>query len=286
MTASQSLHDATTAGPAYSVPPVERAFKLLRHIAAGDTVSNMSETARTLGISRTTLIRLMATLEAEQIIERNAADGGYRLGLGLAGLAGQALAASDIVQIGDAIIGHLADTLGLSSHIGVLSGREVLYVARRTPNVHLVSNVRIGSRLPAHATTLGRIILAHMPRDAVKELFQGVRLKLVTDKTPATLAGLLAQIDADRSAGLAWSDSNFEIGISSAAAPVFDLTGKIAGAINVTGPNASFDTSATRRHDIERAVRAAAERLSRRLGYAQREQRQEPATPQLNRRSR
>lgn len=249
----------------YSVPPVERAFKLLRAIAAGDIAANVSETARSLGLSRTTIIRLLATLEAEQMIERRSDGAGWKLGLGIAGLAGQALVGSDIVQVGDPILRELAEMLGLSAHIGVLDGRDVLYVARRTPNVHLVSNVGIGSRLPAHATTLGRIILAFSGEEDVATRFQGVRLKAATDKTPTTLAALQRQIEVDRAAGIAWSDSNYEIGIASAAAPVFDRTGAIAGAINVTGPVASF--TSVRRRKIEDAIRSAASQLSRGLGH-------------------
>ena len=257
----------TNPSPAYSVPPVVRAFKLLRHIASGDAVANMSVTARTLGISRTTLIRLVATLEAEQMIERAADGRSYKLGLGLAGLAGRALFTSDIVQVGDGIIQQLTEVLALSSHIGVLTGRDVLYVARRTPNVHLVSNVGLGSRLPAHATTLGRIILAHLPRETVTDLFSGVRLAAATAKTPTTLAALMRQLDIDFKAGIAWSDSHFEIGISSAAAAIFDRTGGVAGAINVTGPSASFSTHTRRRPEIEKAVREAAAQISQRLGH-------------------
>jgi DNA-binding IclR family transcriptional regulator len=249
----------------YSVPPVERAFKLLRRIASGDNAANVSETARALKLSRTTIIRLLATLEAEQMIEKLRDGAGYKLGLGLAGLAGQALVSSDIVQAGDPVLRTLAETLGLSAHIGVLSGRDVLYLARRAPNVSLVSNVGIGSRLPAHATTLGRIILAFTPREAVADLFKGARLTAATTKTPTTLAALMAQIDADRAAGMAWSDQHFEVGISSAAAPVFDRTGQVIGAINVTGPSASFTTA--RRREIENVVRSSAERVSRSLGF-------------------
>lgn len=254
-------------GPTYSVPPVARAFKLLRHIASGDAVVNISDAARTLGISRTTLIRLIATLETEQMIERTADGRGYKLGLGLAGLAGQALFTSDIVQVGNSILQQLTDDLTLSSHIGVLSGRDVLYVARRTPNVHLVSNVGIGSRLPSHATTLGRIILAHLPREQVVALFQGVKLTAATVKTPTTLPALLRQLETDHRDGVARSDSHFEVGISSAAAVVFERTGAVAGAINVTGPSASFATHPRRRAEIELAVRGAADQISQRLGY-------------------
>lgn len=253
----------------YTVPPVERAFKVLRHIAAGDDLRNIAASARDLSISRTTLIRLVATLEAERMIERASDSAGYKLGLGLAGLAAQALFSADVVQISDPVLGELAETLGLSAHFGVLEQREVLYVARRTPNLHLVSNVRIGSRLPAHATTLGRIILAYMPATDVQRLFAGVRLKAATEKTPATLPALMRQLETDRAAGLAWSSSHYEQGISSVAAPVFGHEGHVVGAINVTGPTPSFEANAKRTAAIGTAVRDAARRISHHLGYSE-----------------
>jgi DNA-binding IclR family transcriptional regulator len=262
--------------PSYGVPPVERAFRLLRHIAAGDSVANMSVSARALGISRTTLMRLIATLEAEQMIERRADGSGYSLGLGLVGLAGQALYASDLVQVGDPVIAGLAQQLGLSTHIGVLDGSDVLYVARRTPNAHLVSNVRIGSRLPAHATTMGRIMLAHLPVSEIEDLYRNTPLKRITEKTPVTLQALLVQCAIDRTAGLAWSDSHYEAGIASTAAVLFDRLGHMIGALNVTGPTSSFATHASRHAEIGDAVRAAASTISSRLGYTARETAHDP----------
>ncbi len=253
--------------PSYGVPPVERAFKVLRAIASGDEMRNIAQSARRVGISRTTLIRLLATLEAERMVERTRDGSGFRLGVGLAGLAAQALSSSDIVQSADPILASLTETLGLSSHLGILEGRDVLYVARRTPNLHLISNVRIGSRLPAHATTMGRIILAYLPKDDVARIFAGARLKAVTPKTHTTLSALQKQLEQDRHAGIAWSSSHFEPGISSAAAPVFDHTSRIVAAINVTGPSGSFDVDKPRLASIELAIRAATAELSRRLGH-------------------
>jgi DNA-binding IclR family transcriptional regulator len=251
----------------YAVPPVERAFKVLRHIAAGDELRNIASSARAIGINRTTLIRLVATLESEHMIERTRDGTGYKLGFGLVGLAAQALFSADIVERADPLLAGLAETLGLSAHLGVLDGRDVLYIARRTPNLHLVSNVRIGSRLPAHATTLGRIILAHTPTDRVQALFTGVRLKAATSKTPTTLAALQRQLEEDRHAGIAWSSSHFELGISSVAAPVFDHTGHVVAALNVTGPSRNFETDPKQKSIIEAAIRRAASDLSGRLGH-------------------
>lgn len=250
--------------PVYSVPPVERACRVLRHIARGESVANISATARVLKISRTTLIRLLATLENEEMIERRGDD--YVLGLGLAGLAGRALVTNDVVLAGEARIGRLAEDLALSAHLGVLRGRDVLYLARRTPNAHLVSNVSVGSRLPAHATTMGRIILAHLAPSEVAALYDNVEMPASTQKTPTSVPALLAALKVDRDRRIAWSDGNFERGIASAAVAIFDRTGAVAGAINVTGPSAAFQSDA-RRSEIENALRLAANQISQRLGY-------------------
>ena len=250
----------------YVVPPVQRALRLLQHIAKGDPVLKPARTAKELGINRTTLMRLLTTLEAERMIERRHDGDGYRLGIGMATLTAQALFSADIVQVADPVLARLAGELGLSSHLGILEGRDVIYVVRRVPNLHLVSNVHIGSRLPAHASSIGRIVLAHLPRERVLKLYSRATLEAVTKKTVTSLAGLLRQIKRDHELGLAWSNSNFEKGISSVAAPVFDHTGSVVAGINVSGATAAL-AGAARRVEISAAITEAAQEISRRLGY-------------------
>jgi DNA-binding IclR family transcriptional regulator len=260
---------ATSTGDddAYLSPPVQRAARLLRRIAGGDRITNMARTARELAINRTTLLRLLRTLEAERFIEADAERGGYRVGLGLIGLAAQAFFSQDLVQVAVPVADRLAEALGLSAHLGVLDGREVVYVVRRTPNLSAyVSNIRVGSRVPAHAGTMGRIILAHLPPRQVERLYAGQEMPAVTPQTPVTAEALRRRLDEDRAAGLAWSDGFFEPGISSVAAPVFDATGLPVAALNVSGRTADF-AGPERREEIDRAVREAAEELSRRLGW-------------------
>lgn len=249
----------------YLSPPVQRAARLLRHIAEGDPVRNMTQTARALDINRTTLLRLLHTLEAERFIEPRP-DGGWRLGNGLIGMAAQAFYSEDLVQVAVPVLTRLAETLGLSAHLGVLDGREVVYVVRRTPNLAFASNIRVGSRLPAHAANMGRIILAHMPAESVRRLFEGVELTAITPHTATSLAALHAMLDADRAAGLAWSEGHFEAAISSVAAVVRDATGAPVAALNVSGQREAF---ARGKKQIGAAVARAAAEISHRLGWAE-----------------
>ena len=82
----------------YLSPPVQRAARLLRRIADGDGVTNMSRTAAAIGINRTTLLRLLHTLEAEGLIERAGDEAGWRIGLGLVAIAARSFFSGDLIQ--------------------------------------------------------------------------------------------------------------------------------------------------------------------------------------------
>lgn len=251
----------------YSVPPVQRAIKLLRYIGDGHNCANTSKAAKDVGINRTTLLRLLHTLLDERMIERTDDGGGFRLGTGLVTLAAGAVFSRDIVQVSQPVLKQLAADLGLSAHLGVLEDRSIVYLVRETPNLHLVSNVRVGSRLPAHATTIGRIILAHMKPAAVEDLIGGVDLPASTDKTATSLAQLQAQLAEDRAIGAAWSVGNFEEGIGSCAVVIRDNASDFAGAINVTGPDHHFAAEQGRRDEIFSAISAAGKAISTQLGH-------------------
>jgi DNA-binding IclR family transcriptional regulator len=260
----------------YLSRPVQRAARLLRHIAEGDSVNNMSRTSRALGINRTTLLRLLHTLEAERFLEKRGEGQGLRICIGLIGVAAQVFS-EDLLQTSVPVITRLAEALKLSAHLAVLDGVEIVYLVRRVPNHVYGSNIRIGSRLPAYATNMGRIILAHLPEDYVERLYTGSVLEAFTCHTATTLSQLRAQLDADRCAGVAWSDGYYETEISSVAAAVFDVSNAPVGALNVTGRSPDF-TDKARRTQIEAAVCKAAQEISQRLGSSQTEN---PATISL-----
>ena len=253
------------AGP-YIAPPVQRAVRLIRHVAEGNPVLNMSETAKVLKINRTTLLRLLHTLEVEGFVERRPGGAGYQVGLSFLELGARALFSQDLVQVAVPVLTALAETLQLSAHLGVRDATDVLYLVRRTPNTPLASNIRVGSRLPAHATTMGRMLLAFMTPVEIETLYAGKELQRFSDHTATTLAALQAKAEEDRRAGIAWSDAYFERGISSAAVPVFDFAGSPLGAINVSGPVGAFAEEG-RRAIIGKELRAAGTEISRRLGW-------------------
>jgi DNA-binding IclR family transcriptional regulator len=257
--------NATRGGP-YIAPPVQRAVRLIRHVAEGNPVLNMSETAKALNINRTTLLRLLHTLEVEGFLERKPNGGGFQVGLTFLELSARALFSQDLVQVAVPVLTRLAETLQLSAHLGVLDGTDVLYLVRRTPNTPLASNIRVGSRLPAHATTMGRMLLAFMTPVDIETLYAGKPLQRYSEHTPTTIAAVRAKAAKDRQDGIAWSEAHFERGIGSAAVAVFDFAGMPLGAINVSGPVGAF-VEEERRALIGAELRKAGSEISRRLGF-------------------
>lgn len=114
---------------------------------------------------------------------------------------------------------------------------------------------------------MGRMILAHLPRERVQSLFADYSFPAITAQTPTTLDNLLAQVDRDREAGLAWSVAFFEEGIGSCSAPVLDQTGHAAAAISLSGPQAAFEEGSGKRGLIAESLRECAGRLSKLMGH-------------------
>ncbi|MGH6763676.1 MAG: IclR family transcriptional regulator [Phyllobacterium sp.] len=259
------MHDeAQGSSPLYVVPPVQRAFLLLRYIAAGNRCQKIPQAVADTGLNRTTLIRLLHTLVDERALEKRA--DGYHLGIGLIGLAGDALFARDIVEHARPVLEKLAHDTQLSSHLGVLDGQEIVYLLKATPNVHLVSNVRVGKRLPSYATTIGRILLSCLSAEEIRALLSGTAFEKYTDKTPPDIEHLVRQVHDDGVLGLAWSYSNFEMGLGSCAAAVFDRDGKPVAGINVTGHESHFEANSPTRARIGELVAESAKTLTAMLG--------------------
>ncbi|GAA0613781.1 IclR family transcriptional regulator [Paenochrobactrum glaciei] len=267
-----SAQSATTAeeqdSDLYLVPPVLRAITVLRYIAAGNPCRNLSSTAKKLSINRTTLIRIIHTLMRERLIEEIAPGAGYQLGAGLIVLAAGAISNRDVVRIAKPVLAELSKQLNLSAHLGILDERDVVYMIRETPNTHLVSNVREGSRLPAHATTMGRVLLSHLTGDELRHLYRDIDMETFTSQTPSTLEELIGQLAIELNDGIVWNISTFEAGIGSCACAVYDHTGTVIAAINVTGPDAYFKIDEDALKNIELQMRKAADLISAELGYA------------------
>ena len=151
------------------------------------------------------------------------------------------LASLDIVEVSQPILEQLRDRTGLSAHMAVRDGRDVVYVARYAARTTVASSVNIGTRFPVHATVMGRMSILDMSDAELAELYPDEKLPRFSEQTPATRTILKTMLDEDRVRGYAISQSFFERGVSSIAAPVRDGKGAIVASINVTSVDSVID---------------------------------------------
>jgi DNA-binding IclR family transcriptional regulator len=149
-------------------------------------------------------------------------------------------------------------------NITVLSGHEALYVDQVAGSAALQLHNWVGQRIPLHATSNGKVLLASVSGVRFDELTAGV-LKRFTDKTVTDRAGLRAQVDEVREKGFAVAVDELEIGLTAIAAPIRGADGAVVGSISASGPG--FRITADRVPDVAGQVRAAARDVSRRLGW-------------------
>jgi len=117
----------------------------------------------------------------------------------------------------------------------VLDGDEILYVARSSSSRRIMSiDLGIGSRLPAYCTSMGRVLLAHLPPSELAAYLRRLKLVALTEKTQLAKDKLAAILEAVRIAGYAVVDQELEIGLRSISVPVADPSGRVAAAVNVS----------------------------------------------------
>jgi DNA-binding IclR family transcriptional regulator len=246
---------------AYLVPGLERGLRLLQLFRPGRAEIAAPEIARELELARSSAFRLLQTLEALEFVERNS-SGGWRLGPAVLRLGFEFVASQDVAEHGREVVDRLCADSGASSQLAIRDARELVVVLKSNPSSMFVSNVQVGTRMPAHATVLGRLLL----QDAeLRRLYPEGRLKQHTPQTPKTVAELEKRIAQDRERGYAVSESGYESGISAVAAPVRNHEQRVVAALSVIVPQPRLEPK--RREELVKKALAAAAELSRRLCY-------------------
>jgi DNA-binding IclR family transcriptional regulator len=248
------------AGPVQSV---DRAVTILE-ILARDGEAGVTEVARELDVHKSTASRLLAALGRGELVTQDAARGKFRLGVGIVRLAGAVSRTLDLVQESRPVCRALATEVGETANLAILSGRDALYLDQVAGPATLSPHNWTGQRIPLHATSDGKVLLAYLPEAEAAECL-APPLARFTDRTitaPAEYPRLLAEV---RQRGFATAVDELEAGLTAVAAPVRDAEGDVVASISASGP--SFRLPADRIGQVAGSVGRAAAEVSRRLGW-------------------
>lgn len=244
---------------------VRNAARVLREFGHGDKELGVTEVSRRLGIGKSTAHRLLSTLAEERLLEQDPSTGAYRLGLAMYELGASVALHNDLHEASAAVLDQLRNATRETVQIGVLDGREVVYIERRESPQTIRLFGRVGHRNDAHCTSTGKVLLAFLPAHELEQVMRGWTLSRHTPATITDPRALRSVLDHVRRQGWAENVNEAEIGAASIAAPVRNGRGEVVAAISVAGPAQRLGSDSLRR--FARSVTEAGSAISRRLGY-------------------
>jgi IclR family pca regulon transcriptional regulator len=249
----------------YMINSLARGLVLLRCFTAERPTLSLSELATMLGWQRTAPFRFVYTLQKLGYLQQEPGSKRYRLTPKVLELGFDYLHSLQLPEIVRPYLEQLRDNTGASAHLGLLDRLEVVYVLRIQTRLAIASNVNVGSRFPAHATAMGKVLLAFQPSLVLESLLNN-GLTAFTTNTITDPLRFKAELQQIQLQGIAFSNEEYELGIRSIAAPVRDFSGNAVAAINISAPAAVLPQTGAD-SEVAQMVRQAGLDISAWLGW-------------------
>ncbi|MEW2353788.1 IclR family transcriptional regulator [Spirillospora sp. NPDC029432] len=211
-----------------------RALRIL--VELGEGPRSLDELAATIGVHKTTVLRLLRTLEDERFAYR---DEGHRFHLGsrLFSLSGAALEQRGVRGVAAPHLADLNERTGQTVHLGVYEGGEVVYLDKYDSRHAIRMYSRVGLRMPLHCTAIAKVLLADLPEERRRTVAAGIEYTRYTEHTIAGPDALLAELEKVAEQGYAADDAEHETFIRCIAAPVRDAGGRAIAAASISVPD-------------------------------------------------
>ncbi|WP_341235954.1 IclR family transcriptional regulator C-terminal domain-containing protein [uncultured Sulfitobacter sp.] len=216
--------------PSDTISSLAKGLRVLECFGEDTPKLSITDTAKQTGLDRSTARRCLLTLHTEGYADY---DGKYftltprvlRLGLG-------AIASLPLPQLVQPWLDQLTEQIGESCSVSILDGTEIVYLARAAQKRVMSIGLMPGSRLPAHCTSMGRVLLANLPRPEAAAIIDASDLAPRTVHSITDPAEIMARVDQARTTGYVFIDQEVEIGLCSLAVPLIDHRGKVLAALN------------------------------------------------------
>ena len=219
------------------VQSIERAFLLLDVVATADM--GVTELANRVDLPKSTVARLLKTLESVGAVERTSADGRYRIGKTVAGLAGTGHGADDLAARSRPHLRMLAREVGEDAGLSVPDGYQVHYIAQEDAENEVQVRDWTGTLIPMYVVPSGLVVLANWEEQRIARFLQRP-LEPHTSHSIVDPVAIRKRLEAIRTDGYTWCVEEFADGISSVGAPVYDGKDQVVAAIHIHGPSYRF----------------------------------------------
>ncbi|MEU0533787.1 IclR family transcriptional regulator domain-containing protein [Amycolatopsis tolypomycina] len=232
---------------AHHVQSLERGLAVIKAFHAGAAELTLSDVARATGLTRAAARRFLLTLTDLGYVRT---DGKYfSLTARVLELGYAYLSSMTLPEVAQPHLEHLSARVHESSSVSVLEGTEIVYVARVAVSRIMTVSINVGTRFPAHATSMGHVLLAGLAEAELAAYFVQASLDRLTERTVTAPQSLRAELAKVAGQGWAMVDQELEEGLRSVAAPIRDRTGCVVAAVNLS-THASRTTAESVREDL------------------------------------
>ena len=241
-----------------------KGLRLVEALALSDGPRGITQLAGELGLTKSNVHRLLATLHERGYVRRNAADSSYELTTKIWELGSHVIRRMDLVKLARPAMERLADITGETVHLSVLDGIDVVYLDKIESAHHIRAHTSVGARAPAFTMATGKAMLAHMTNDYLERF--GPHLRRYTSTTRTSIEALRADVEQARKQGYAAvPHGEWREGIAACASAILGRSGEVVGAIGLSGPDSRIKPKQLRQ--IAPHVMDAARSISSALGY-------------------
>jgi DNA-binding IclR family transcriptional regulator len=246
------------------VQSVDRAISVLE-ILARKGEARVTEVAAEIAVHKSTAFRLLTALEGRGLVEQDSDRGKYRLGFGILRLAGAVSARMDVNRHGRPVCERLARDVGETVNIAVVRAHYAVNVDQVQGPAAISAHNWVGQLTPLHATSSGKVLLAHLAGAARAELLATAGLPRFTAATITSATILDTELTRVRDRGYATTVEEYEPGLNAIAAPIRAQHGNVVAAVSASGP--AYRLTVERMSTVAPALVAGAEEISHLLGY-------------------
>ena len=252
----------------YTINSILRARNILQLLAQDVEGLRIGDMAKRLDLDRTTVFRIIVTLEQCGFVERVGDGKTYKLGVGLFEIGSAYIRSTDMHSIARPIMIDLTQRVREGVHWAILSGEKAVCIDKIESPRGLGTTSKIGRAVALNSGSVGKVLLAFQPEDARERLLESLELQRFTDRTITSTDAMRAEIEKIRHAGYCMSLGEGEPDMACIAAPVFDHTGRISAGVSVGGHIQRFEDVANARKLTTQLIEAARQ-ISEKLGCSE-----------------
>lgn len=218
------------------IKSLEKGLNIIYLLSQHDSPLKLEDLVKISGIKKTSCFRILQTLVRSDFVDKNPDTNAYLIGPRMISIGLSALDGRGVREMALPFMKEIREKTGTNVNLAILSGPEVIFV-ERLQSTHIIdATLRIGSRLSAHLSSMGKAILAYLPEPELEAILRQIHFERKTEKTITSIKALKDELRQIREKGIALNNEELETGLFAIAAPLRNHTGVAVAAMNISFP--------------------------------------------------